>query len=155
MKSSFTAGAQAVILYNECENDTFKISATSSRGQWVNRMRHTVHSVLFLIIVHQLPWLRKAAINSLFMRSILWCVCTKDITCLHDIMATFFMTPQSSYHKKTLDIVSLATQSSWHNITMSLWCQTMSGSCFDKMAILVSCHAFSEMIQWNLSITTT
>ena len=35
-KSHFTASDQATILHNEFENCTFKITATSPRGQWVN-----------------------------------------------------------------------------------------------------------------------
>ena len=35
-ESSIIASAQATILYNEFENDIFKIIATSPVGQWVN-----------------------------------------------------------------------------------------------------------------------
>ena len=33
----FTESAQDTILYNEFENYTFKITAISSRGQWVDK----------------------------------------------------------------------------------------------------------------------
>ena len=34
---TFTASAQATILYNHFENHAFKLSSTSPGGQWVNR----------------------------------------------------------------------------------------------------------------------
>ena len=36
LKSNFAARAQGTILYNEFENHTLKIIATSTRGQWLN-----------------------------------------------------------------------------------------------------------------------
>ena len=35
-ESNFTVSLQATILYNEFENHTFRVTATSPRGQWVN-----------------------------------------------------------------------------------------------------------------------
>ena len=37
-ESNFTASTQALILYNDFENHTFKISFTSPRGQWVKQL---------------------------------------------------------------------------------------------------------------------
>ena len=37
-ENNWTVSAQAIILYNNFENDALKITATSPRGQWVNSL---------------------------------------------------------------------------------------------------------------------
>ena len=49
-ESNFTASTQGTILYNEFKNFTFKIPATSPRGQWVNSQKppHICHDIMSL-----------------------------------------------------------------------------------------------------------
>ena len=49
-ESNFTASAQGTLLYNEFKNFTFKIPATSPRGQWVNSQKppHICHDIMSL-----------------------------------------------------------------------------------------------------------
>ena len=55
-ESNYTVSAQAPILYNKFENYTFKISATSPKGQWVKANETLLFYLVFPMKFHLNPW---------------------------------------------------------------------------------------------------
>ena len=55
-ESNFIVSAKATMLYNEVQNDTFKITATSPRGQWVNLVVGCKHRLQWFGIFQVAPY---------------------------------------------------------------------------------------------------
>ena len=89
--SNFPVSAQATILYNMFQNYTFKITATSPRGQWVNTFfrwlcnytRYLVHSQLFVFI--QMKFSQQMSRSSYRLSSLTYELTDSKSSCMHKV----------------------------------------------------------------------
>ena len=57
-ESNFTTSAHTIILYNEFENDTFKITPASPRGHWVNSSQGKMAAISQTIFSDTFSWMK-------------------------------------------------------------------------------------------------